>query len=274
MKVNPREIESLASVAEAQPEPVYRDQTVTVYGIPLFHTTPGQSTDAPDPTTIQPLLSKRRRSNSSTFTTKRQRIAEGGPRGSPQTPIEQQTLAQRSQTPDFMPCDLRGQEAQDWRRLLISSMFPCNGEPRNVSSTSCKGKAEAWKPQDAPNAVTSNPNDGKNASNRNIAISPRSKGRRLPPISGVNSSNKLCYVCVGPKVRGKFDVEKATQLGVPKGRIRGQLTQGHTITFMVDDGKGGQVERTVRPEEIVSPPEASRVCNSHSLAHLSISTLR
>ena len=75
--------------------------------------------------------------------------------------------------------------------------------------------------------------------------------------------NPICYVVVGPRVRGKFNVERAKALGVPNGPLRGQLTQGKTITFTVtdtvtgEDGVKTQVPRTVTvtPEECMGEPE-------------------
>jgi ribonuclease Z len=64
----------------------------------------------------------------------------------------------------------------------------------------------------------------------------------------------LAYIAVGPRVRGKFDVEKAQELGVPSGPKRGKLTRGESVTVRVKvDGKF--VERIVRPEECVGESE-------------------
>lgn len=68
----------------------------------------------------------------------------------------------------------------------------------------------------------------------------------------------LAYIVVGPRVRGKFDVEKAELLGVPPGRQRGMLTKGKSITFKVKVGDE-MIERTVRPEECVGPSETPGV---------------
>jgi ribonuclease Z len=64
----------------------------------------------------------------------------------------------------------------------------------------------------------------------------------------------LAYIAVGPRVRGKFDVKKAEELGVPFGPKRGKLTKGESVTVKVKvDGR--IVERVVKPEECVGESE-------------------
>ena len=83
-----------------------------------------------------------------------------------------------------------------------------------------------------------------------------------PPASGP-SPPAMSYVIVGPRVRGKFDVQKSIALGVPQGPLRGQLTKGQTITFTVEDtvtsedGTSSTVPRTVtvKPEECMGESE-------------------
>lgn len=64
----------------------------------------------------------------------------------------------------------------------------------------------------------------------------------------------VSYVLVGPQYRGKFNVEKATELGVPKGHIRAALARGQTVTFDVKVGDE-VIQRTVKAEEVVAKPE-------------------
>ena len=64
----------------------------------------------------------------------------------------------------------------------------------------------------------------------------------------------LAYIAVGPRVRGKFDVKSAEELGVPSGPKRGKLTRGESVTVKVKvDGQF--VDRVVRPEECVGESE-------------------
>ena len=77
-----------------------------------------------------------------------------------------------------------------------------------------------------------------------------SRHRALPQV--------LCYVGIGPVYRGKFDAKKATELGVPKGRERGQLTKGESITLK--DG------RVITPDMCLGPSTPPTV------RHLSVFT--
>src|SRR5258706_1219656 len=64
-----------------------------------------------------------------------------------------------------------------------------------------------------------------------------SRHRALPQV--------MCYVGIGPMYRGKFDAKKATELGVPKGRERGQLTKAENLTLK--DG------RVITPQMCLCP---------------------
>jgi ribonuclease Z len=64
----------------------------------------------------------------------------------------------------------------------------------------------------------------------------------------------MSYLVVGPRTRGKFDVEKAVALGVPRGPLRGKLTKGESITVEVEvDGK--MIQRTVKPDDVLGKAE-------------------
>jgi ribonuclease Z len=65
---------------------------------------------------------------------------------------------------------------------------------------------------------------------------------KLPKVNPVKVST--CYSIRLNKVRGKFSVEKAIELGVPKGPIRGKLTAGQEITL-----KDGTV---IKPSQVMS----------------------
>lgn len=68
----------------------------------------------------------------------------------------------------------------------------------------------------------------------------------------------MSYLVVGPTFRGKFNAEKATELGVPKGKIRSLLARGESITFDVKVGDE-IIQRTVRAEDVVAQPEKPSV---------------
>jgi hypothetical protein len=75
-----------------------------------------------------------------------------------------------------------------------------------------------------------------------------------PPVRDASTA----YIVVGPRVRGKFDVKRAEELGL-FGPLRGRVARGETVTFTVDDGTGVKVQRTVRPEDCLGEPESQKV---------------
>ncbi|MEX0691737.1 MAG: ribonuclease Z [Gemmatimonadales bacterium] len=54
---------------------------------------------------------------------------------------------------------------------------------------------------------------------------------------------------------GRFDPDKARELGIPEGPLWGRIHKGETIT--VEGGKAGS--REVRPEDLVGPPRPGRL---------------
>lgn len=67
----------------------------------------------------------------------------------------------------------------------------------------------------------------------------------------------MAYIVVGPRVRGKFDAEKASALGV-FGALRGLLAKGRDVTVKIKVGEE-TVEKIVRPEECIGESEAPGV---------------
>ncbi len=76
----------------------------------------------------------------------------------------------------------------------------------------------------------------------------------LPPSS---HSPTLSYLVIGPQYRGKFNAEKARELGVV-GPDRGRLTKGETITIQVKVGEE-LVESVIKPEDVLGEPERRSV---------------
>jgi len=60
---------------------------------------------------------------------------------------------------------------------------------------------------------------------------------------------RICYICSSPELPGKFDVARATALGVPKGPLFGQLQSGRTVEL--PDGQ------TIAPEQVLGAPQPS-----------------
>lgn len=61
-----------------------------------------------------------------------------------------------------------------------------------------------------------------------------------------------CYVCQFASIPGKFDPQKAAQLGVPKGPLFGQLQRGNPVTAVSG--------RVVQPHEVMNPPTMMGPC--------------
>lgn len=238
------------------PEALFRDENLTVYGLHLtantdtdveeIHDNP--TDDCPDTTT-----GKRRRAPSPDSQSKRTRLEDE----SPATSIREQMKQSK-----FSPTSLSGLAAHEWRKLVIEAMFPAS---RRAVNTANHPQTKNNKTDTSQMEITTPPGD-------HPAIDPTeeephftySRGLphrdlKLPVFERESPPDTLCYICVGPRVRGRFHADKAKALQIPRGPLMGKLTKGETITFTVDDGKGGKVERTVKPEDCVDPPEASKV---------------
>lgn len=243
----------------ADPSPVYADENITVYGIPLapetscsFHS--GAIVDVSAKGALHE-SSKRKRSPSPESSSKRGR--DSGALDSHRK--EDVPLTTRMFQPHFNPSDLQGEDAQEWRRRSILNMFRVTEPPPINPKRGHRRVPDKLTPESASQLVPVAPDtearEGPNRPKHPYRHLRLPKFERLPEYS----NNPLCYVCVGPRQRGKFDAKRAQELGVPRGPLRGKLTKGETITFAVDDASGGKVERTVRPEDCVGPSEAPKV---------------
>lgn len=297
-----------------QPEPMYKDDNVTVYGVPIYAAPTPRLTSSQTSTSESRgmMTGKKRepsRSPSPSSPAKRRRRDDGtGNATSTSTLPDDRPLLQRMLSPGFSPTLLRGEEAQEWRILLIRYMFPRKRAPEPPASEKKPLKQHAKQKQKAqkgavvreddnkPSAVLSvsestegdevsqledvalDEHDGA-ASTSASARDPKAELMRglrhfpLPPLehdSGSPPATNLCYILVGPRVRGKFDAQKAAALGV-HGPSRGQLAKGNVVQVKLDDPdrKGEKIVKTIRPEECVGPSEAPqvRICIS-SLCHL------
>jgi ribonuclease Z len=66
------------------------------------------------------------------------------------------------------------------------------------------------------------------------------------------AANAISYVCETPPKPGKFDVEKAVGLGIPKGPLFAKLKNGEDVTLA--DG------RIISPHEVVEKQEDGKCC--------------
>ena len=71
-----------------------------------------------------------------------------------------------------------------------------------------------------------------------------SKRRRLDA-----NHQAISYIFTTPRIQGKFLVERAIALGIPKGPLFGQLKNGKSVSFTTNDG----ITKTVSSSEVVEP---------------------
>lgn len=237
-------------LAAAVPRPVYKDENITLYGIPVVP----QPSSSPE--TVEISLNehnKRKRSPSPDTSSKRKAVQVA-------SSSETRKLESRAYSKDFDPRTLVGEEAHRWRELNIYTMF---SRPKPPAIKKGKKATEAPKPSTskASGADSTAPDSEQ----------PRSHGlphkqTQLPTFKHDPGQEKstLCYVCVGPRQRGKFDAKKAEEMGVPHGPLRANLARGQTVVYTVNDPELGPVERTVRPEELLGPSEIPKVTTASS----------
>ncbi|KAK6906129.1 hypothetical protein I203_100113 [Kwoniella mangroviensis CBS 8507] len=148
----------------------------------------------------------------------------------------------------FRPSRISPSDAQKWCDQIVADIFH-NGpkarasrrpyQPPAPSSDGTKPRSRSPSPRRTANPFV-NP-DG------TICSSIPDTRYPLPLPSRQDVNTQMVYICQAPDVRGKFNVEKANQLGVPKGPARGKLTKGEEIE--VDDPSVEGGKRVVKPEE-------------------------
>ncbi|KAI0088823.1 hypothetical protein BDY19DRAFT_890423 [Irpex rosettiformis] len=249
-------------VSSSDPEPIFHDDTLTVYGIPL---SVGASSSLPTDDQAPQIeddddvgVGKRKRTPSPDTCAKR-------PRSEQASVTENLSIDKPTDPQELSAPEISSAEADSWRCKAVDAMFPFTSlSTQAVESMESKKKFK--RPQDETttasiDATIAPYDDIPDQPEKKFSYSPgfALKNKRLPRHIRSECAERLCYVCVGPRVRGKFDMKKAMDLKIPRGPLLGKLTKGETITFMVNDGKGGQEQRTVRPEECVGPSEIPKV---------------
>jgi ribonuclease Z len=73
----------------------------------------------------------------------------------------------------------------------------------------------------------------------------------LPPTTP--SSTTMAYFVKNHGLLGKFDLEKAEALGVPRGRLYGKLKSGEDVKFEATNENGEMIVKVVKSEEVVQP---------------------
>lgn len=227
------------------PEPTYTDENITVYSIPFFPEV-DQDSHPLSSDSHQPSPSKRKRWASSTSPPRRSRDEEFS------SETKNVPLKDRMRLNGFLPTDLVGEDAKEWREMIVKNMFPATDlKPRK------RGDEDV--DVDPPYLSSFRRHSG--------SFNPAGSDRQLPEMNFTKDSEPItphqkpsfAYIVVGPKTRGKFDAKKADELGL-KGRLRGLVASGTTVTFTITDAHGREIERTVRPVDCVGPGSCPAVC--------------
>ena len=236
MGVTPVEVESISPpTGPVKPKPTYTDENITVYSVPLFPEVDEDGHPLPSGSRGDSSLKRKRRASPSP------------PRRSTDEEFSAEAdnlpLSERMRLNGFLPASLVGKDAEQWREMIISGMFPAN-------------KLKSGKLGD--DDVGANPPYVSALRRHPGSFNPAGSDRQLPRMNLTRDSEpitlkqkpSLAYIIVGPKTRGKFDAKRADELGL-KGKLRGLVANGTTVTFTTKDANGKEIERTVRPEECV-----------------------
>ncbi|KAF9525128.1 hypothetical protein CPB83DRAFT_860056 [Crepidotus variabilis] len=264
------------SSSDQSHEPCFSDANVTVYPIPAlpFKYVAGASDHLVSPSipltssgAQEPELPEKRKRDPSPDSP-RKRLNPGNL--VPGRMALSEELLRELKKKDVEPATFSGAIADEYRDMILRTMYPNTNPPEDPTAEvkiNQKKKSRAGmkrKAGESPPPTTSNIEV--EYMNTEVDIDTRRRSRNtlpngfhkqlpkfssdLPPSSTPPS---MSYLVVGPHYRGKFDVEKARELGV-QGRDRGKLTQGETVTFQVKVGEE-IVERMVKPEDVLAEPE-------------------
>lgn len=173
-----------AEVENNTSEPIFKDENLTVYAIQVFASEQQTDNNASGPSS--PNL-KRKHPNTNENAPSPKRLSISGANSNLHVHRDS-------------PFRLQNEDAQSWRRMVVSRMFP---------------------------------GDGGVCFNANHSIASRHLKKRLPSWSQHQVATS--YLALGPEYRGKFNPAIADSLGVPKGRERGLLAKGESISL--PDGK-------------------------------------
>ena len=262
--------------------PVFADDNITVYSIPIVPT-PHGSCNLPvaAETPILNASLKRMREPSPDLPSKRPSLHPSSLATDDSTaPLSDSPLLNRfMDDPQFDPTSLTGDEADAWRRLIIEYMFTWTEPlPKHRPPSMPRGRkgkrGKDIKSTEASNApllsaeaifasLPQTPFLVGNTVNKPLRRGPKGKSpagsmKPLPAFTASMQDASMAYIVVGPRVRGKFDVKRAAELGL-YGPLRGNVARGESVTFTVDDGAGGTLQRTVNPEDCVGEHETTKV---------------
>ncbi|KAI0305153.1 hypothetical protein B0F90DRAFT_1701754 [Multifurca ochricompacta] len=281
------EAPSFKTDPQLEATPVFKDDNITVFSIPLV---PTSQSEGETRVGSEPLVGtsesglKRKREPSLELSSKRPSLDPATVLAidGPTMPSTSLSLIDRFlDDPHFDPTSLEEDEADAWRRLIIKHMFTWIEPPskpryqpgpvgkkgkrrqdtKNVEDPETPAQVEAASvplPQ-IPHWVDDAMRTGAIPPRRGPkGASPAGSLKPLPAFTAPVRDASTAYIVVGPRVRGKFDAGRAEALGL-YGPLRGKVARGETVTFTVDDGAGGKVQRTVKPEDCMGEHEITKV---------------
>ncbi|KAF9220720.1 hypothetical protein BS17DRAFT_797508 [Gyrodon lividus] len=283
--VTPSEVPLTSASLDTEHPPVYKDNNVSVFALPVLpeapHGSPLSAGNAGVTTTPTPVFPndiasslKRRREPSPDQPSKRLPNQSSTSLFPDTIPSATELLREVATKSDFDPSSLHGEMAQAWRQLVVQTMFPAT----QVASANTdqdgpgkrKGKRRAEIHEVKPREDT--PLKSARASQAPCINKP------LPPperalIGSPNRSLKptVAYAIMGPRIRGKFDAQKAVALGLPRGPLRARLSKGECVTVQVKDTNGNIIVREIQPEDCIGEsvtPGVILVFDTPTLAHI------
>lgn len=248
-------------------QPVYKDENITVFALPINPTPEESQNDG-----HSKVLLKRKRDTSPERPAKRGSNNQGRTTPEPEPPLSIEQLMERS---DFDPTSLKGERAQAWRRHVVKLMFPATQVPQSIDNGDKNQKGKRRGKDKDSNAIKPSPDEPPNTA---YVQQPPGLKRPLPipDHSSVGSPDQclrptLAYAIQGPRVRGKFDAQKAEALGLKHGPLRAVLARGQTVTVQVDDGHGNLVHRDIKPSDCIAEgtlPGVVLLLDTPTLAHI------
>ncbi|KAJ3514157.1 hypothetical protein NLJ89_g2531 [Agrocybe chaxingu] len=265
------------------PSSCYQDENISVYAIPVLPSltthSPSRTSDPSAPTNppVEPtpeLPEKRKREPSPENPRKR---LNPGSRSPARMPLSDDLL-ELIQQKEFTPETLTGDLEDEYRRMIIHTMFPNlkpNLLPTKEETAENRRRSRQGTKKEAIPPPVENENIDIDSQRRTRGSLPNGFQKQLPrfvaPLPSSGSPPTLSYFVVGPRYRGKFDVEKARELGIV-GQDRGKLTRGESITIRVKArGSDELVERVVQPEEVMgesTPPSAFLILDIPTVDHI------
>ncbi|GAA5984538.1 hypothetical protein JCM10908_003390 [Rhodotorula pacifica] len=187
------------------PEPIHADQNLVVYAFPLEAASSSTSASAGlgNSDDVPVSIASPKNGEPSSPSRKRRRSSSASPPPRPKSPPGEASFYPSSAS--FNPARLIGQEASQWRSLVLRDMF----------------RGTHFEPAPPPQPPAS-------PSGRRIS-SPAYLPQPLPPFERQRGPHALSYLVVGPRLRGKFLPEKARAAGVKPGKAFAKLVSGERV---------------------------------------------